>query len=211
MSDFQKSMGIQLKTFDSKRGEIEAVVTSYGNFDKVNDVIKRGALDSFMKNFGGMLPMLFQHNNSEIVGEWTKFYNRGDEVIGVGQVYTEMTKGSDVMALVSRGMVGSTSIGFKALDYDRNKEGGYDFKEIELVEVSLVQNPANPKAEIQSVKRDDGSVDVKALEKLLRDAGLSRTESKALLSDGQSELRDAVKSALEVEDMHSSLLSALRG
>ena len=192
--------GMQLKSLDVQKGEIEAVVTSYGNYDKVNDVIKRGALSDFMKNFDGMLPMLWQHDKNEIIGQWDAFYEKGDLVIGRGQIYPEVSKGADAMALISRGMVASTSIGFMAKEYDRNDKGGLDFSEIKLIEVSLVQNPANPKADITSAKRDDGSIDVKQLEAVLREAaGLSRTESKRLLHGGLDGLREAVKSELEHE------------
>jgi len=65
--------------------------------------------------------------------------------------------------------------------------------EVELFEISLVSIPANEQSTVMSVKSDD-TVDARALEKTLRDAGLSRREAKAILSKGLSGLssqRDA--------------------
>ena len=62
-------------------------------------------------------------------------------------------------------------------------------------------NPANPKATITQVKADDGTVSIKLVERLLRDAGLSRNESKSLLHEGVSGLRDAIDEAKSQEDL----------
>ena len=195
--------GFQLNKFDVKRGELEAVVTSFKNYDKVNDVIETGALDNFLKEFDGGLPMLYQHTKNEIVGTWTKLYIDGDNVVGKGQIFPEVSRGSDSIALISRGMIGATSIGFTSTDFERNDEGGLNFKEIALTEISLVRSPANPKAQILSAKDEDGAIDIRKVEKLLRDAGLSRKESLALISDGKSALRDVV----DIEDQKMDIVA----
>ena len=205
------SDGFQLNKFDVKEGIVEAVVTSFKNYDKVNDVIEPKALDTFLKQFNGGLQMLFQHDKNEIIGQWDELKVKGDLVIGKGQIYPEVTKGADAMALISRGMIGATSIGFKATDYDANDEGGINFKEIELVEISLVKSPANPKATFINAKNEDGTLNIKELETALRDAGLSRKEAKTLISGGVSELRDAVKADLEHEELLRKLKSELGG
>ena len=206
----ESTEGFQVNKFDVKKGEIEAVVTSFKNYDTVNDRIKTGALDDFLKEFDGGLQMLFQHDKNEIIGEWKEFEIKGDLVIGKGEIYPEVSRGADTIALISRGQIGATSIGFRAGDYQENEKGGYDFSKIELVEVSMVKRPANPKAQLISAKNDDGTIDVKSLEKLLRDAGLSRKESKALISEGVSELRDAVKAELDREKFLADLNNRLK-
>ena len=206
----KQSDGFQINKFDVQQGQLSAVVTSFKNYDTVNDVIMPGALDKYLKEFDGSLQMLFQHDKGEIIGKWTKFEVKGDLVIGTGEIFPEVSKGSDVMALISRGMVGATSIGFRTSDYEGNDRGGMNFKEIKLVEVSIVQAPANPKAQILSAKNEDGSINLRNLEKALRDAGLSRSESKQLLSDGPSALRDAVEKELKNQNLVKQLQSALR-
>ena len=198
--------GFQVNKFDVKKGEIEAVVTSFKNYDTVNDRVKTGALDKFLKEFDGGLQMLFQHDKNEIIGEWKEFEIKGDLVIGKGEIYPEVSRGSDTIALISRGQISATSIGFRSPDYEENEKGGFDFNEIELVEVSMVKRPANPKAQLISAKNDDGSINIRELEKLLRDAtDLSRKECKTLLSGGLPDLRDAVKTELEDSELLAQL------
>lgn len=203
----KSSDGFQVNKFDVQKGEIEAVVTSFKNLDVVNDRIIPGALDKFFKGFGGKLQMLYQHDKNEIIGEWTKFEIKGDLVIGTGEIYPEVQRGRDTMALISRGMIGSTSIGFKATDFEMNDDGGMDFKEIELVEVSMVQRPANPKANLLNAKDEDGSINVRNLEKLLREAGLSRKQSRELINGGACALREALQKESAIEALKAKLKS----
>ena len=42
----------RLSKLDVQKGELEAVITSFKNYDVVNDRIMPGALDNFIKGFG---------------------------------------------------------------------------------------------------------------------------------------------------------------
>ena len=190
-----------LHKFDGDVGSIEAMVTTYRNTDVVKDVMAPGVLDKYISQFNktedNRLPMLFQHSLTNIIGEWTKFEGTEDGVKGYGNIYTETTVGSDVRSLIQRGMVGAVSIGFVANDYEKMDNGGLLFKEIELREVSAVSSPANPKALITSAKNADGTVDMRKLEKALRDAGLTRKESREFIYHGKDALRDAIVAETE--------------
>ena len=182
------------RKFDVQKGELEAVVTSFGNLDDVNDRILRGALDNYLeKGFDGKLPMLKNHDKNLIIGEWNKLYIEDDLVIAQGQIYPDVTAGSDVMALINRGMIGATSIGFRSRDFERNEEGGFDFKEIDLMEISMVRSPANPKAQVLSAKNEDGTLNLKNLERALSESGLSRTEAQLVLVGKLRELRESLR------------------
>ena len=56
-----------------------------------------------------------------------------------------------------------------------------------------------------NVKQKDGIIDVRVLEKTLRDAGLSRNEAKAIISGGISELkqRDADQLSKKNEELEA--------
>ena len=196
----------RLSKLDVQKGELEAVITSFKNYDVVNDRILPGALDNFIKGFGGSLPMLWQHSQNDPVGNWTDIQIKGDLVVAKGQIFPEVSKGADAMALISRGMVGATSIGFGSKNYEQNEKGGIDFKEIELVETSLVLTPANPKAQILSAKNEDGTINIKNLDKALAVAGLSRNERRLVLSGKARELQEA----LRVETAKEQLISKLK-
>lgn len=201
--------GFTVNKFDAQKGEIEAVVTSFKNYDVVNDRILPGALDKFIKEFDTPLQMLYQHDKNEIIGEWNKFTIKGDLVIGEGKIYPEVTRGGDSIALIRRGQIGATSIGFTAKEYEQNDKGGLDFEDIKLIEVSLVKSPANPKAQLLSAKNEDGQIDIRKLEQILRDVDLTQKERKLLLAGGVKELmnqRDVVDSELQLVNSVKNLL-----
>ncbi len=77
-------------------------------------------------------------------------------------------------------------------------------KKIRLVEVSLVTFPANELARVTQVKI---APDPRSLEKLLRDAGLSRSQAKALLAEGYSA---AFRACDEPNDAGEELKAMLR-
>jgi phage head maturation protease len=56
---------------------------------------------------------------------------------------------------VTAKLVRGVSIGFRALKYDIMSEGGLNFKETEIYELSLVTIPANAQATIQTIKAMD--------------------------------------------------------
>ncbi len=67
------------------------------------------------------------------------------------------------------------------------RKGVRRLKQIELLEISLVTFPANPKARVQTVKAqlDAGELpSERDFERLLREAGLSQRESKAFVAGG---------------------------
>ena len=206
----------RLKPYEKQDGEpaiVEGYITTYGNEDVVGDVIQQGALDDFIADFNAgevMLRMLFQHDRAAIIGQWTEL--RSDEfgVYAVGEIFTDVSLGADIATLIRRGVLNSFSIGFMFDEngFEMRRDGGRLFTEISLVETSVVDVPANPQARITNIKRDDNSLDLKKLEKLLRDAGLSRTESKTAVSNIDANLRDA-ESKNEKQDLYSKLLSKL--
>lgn len=197
-----------LKAAEGADGEVVAYLTTFENEDKVGDIIKVGALDAFVKNFDPevqKLPMLYNHNVSSIIGEWKALEVDANGVKGTGILYTETTQGSDVYKLLKREAVASVSIGFRSQDYDVLKSGGRSFNEIELVETSIVLNPANPKAQILSVKSEDGFIQTKSLKAVLKDAGLNRNEIEALFQHGWKGLVNLRANEAEAEDFVSIL------
>lgn len=52
----------------------------------------------------------------------------------------------NVFQLYAAGILRAFSVGFRALDYERNAEGGLNFTKVELLEISAVAVPANPDA-----------------------------------------------------------------
>lgn len=188
-----KSIPLQLQTkADAPSGTISAYLTTFGNSDVVDDIMAKGSLDKFIAKFNPSakkLPMFYEHDHTSIIGEWTSLKSDEHGVVGEGTLYTETTKGSDVYKLMKRGAVSSVSIGFRSSDFEKNDDGGRTFNEIELVETSVVLNPANDQAQIMSVKSNDGYIETAALKKHLIEGGLTKAECEALFLSGWKGLK----------------------
>lgn len=177
----------------SDDGEVVAMLTTWENPDVVGDIMSKGCLDEFVQNFNPetkKLPMFFNHNPNQIIGEWKAVELTDEGAVGKGIIYLDVSIGKDTQALLKRKAVASVSIGFRSKDYEKNSIGGRTFKSIELMETSIVANPANPKALVLSVKSEDGFIETKALKELLLDAGLTRFEIDALFNGGWKSLKN---------------------
>jgi len=211
MQMINKSIPLQVETKDGDgAGLVSAYLTTFGNSDVVNDIMAKGSLDKFIAKFNPQakkLPMFYEHDHTSIIGEWVNLKSDDRGVVGEGVLYTETTKGSDVYKLMKRGAVSSVSIGFRSPDYEKNDDGGRTFKEIELVETSVVLNPANDQAQIMSVKSEDGYIETAALKKHLIEGGLTKAECEALFLSGWKGLK-----MLREEDLAAQKLAeALKG
>ena len=191
---------LRVKAFDIKEGIIKAYVTTWGNEDLVGDIIAEGAADKFIEGFnksGESLKMLFEHSYSSIIGQWNDFEADAKGLLATGELYKGVSKADDVKIYLEKGAVGAVSIGFMSTDYEELETGGRLFHQIDLFETSVVISPANPQAQIVSAKTSDGLIDIRKLETILRDAGLSRTMAKAFISAGKTSLRDEVIEPVE--------------
>ncbi len=201
-----------LELIDQKDGEVKAYLTTFENLDLVNDVIKIGALDAYVEKFNageaGVLRMLWMHDRSIIIGKWDSLEIDEKGVIGTGTIFEEVTQGKDVKALLRRGVLNSVSIGFRSSKFEMNEMGGRDFYEVELTETSIVDAPCNPEADIISVKAEDGALNVRQLETVLRDAGFSRKEAKHISSISKKELSPVERDAQP--DQMSLIADALK-
>jgi phage head maturation protease len=108
-------------------------------------------------------------------------------------------RGREVYELMKMGALDGLSIGYrvdpKDVEYEEKGKGKRRYlKSVDLMEISAVTFPMNPKARVSAVKGAERTV--REWEEVLRDAGnLSRTEAKAAASAVAKALdqRDAVK------------------
>lgn len=195
----------------------------FGNVDSYGDVIQRGAFRKTLadaKKSGDWPAMLMQHGGWGMsvddltpVGIWTEMGEDEKGLLITGKL-ADTQRASEAYGLLKmmpRPALNGLSIGYRARKFSlgtKPDEPRRTLTEVELVEVSLVTFPANPKARIGSVKSGDG-LSVRDAEKALREAGFSSNEAKAILAKGfgaidhreggdcdQGRLTDAVSRAL---------------
>jgi HK97 family phage prohead protease len=172
----------------------------FGNVDSYGDVIEKGAFKKTLAdaNKSGSWPaMLLQHGGWGMsaddltpVGIWTELAEDEKGLLVTGKL-AETQRGEEAYGLLKmtpRPALNGLSIGYRARKFTvgtKADEPRRILHEVELVEVSLVTFPANPKARIGSVKSGDG-LGVRDAEKALREAGFSANEAKAILAKGFS-------------------------
>jgi HK97 family phage prohead protease len=172
----------------------------FGNVDSYGDVIEKGAFKKTLsdaKKSGNWPAMLLQHGGWGMsaddltpVGIWTDL-TEDEKGLRVTGKLAETQRGEEAYGLLKmtpRPALNGLSIGYRARKFTvgtKADEPRRILHEVELVEVSLVTFPANPKARIGSVKSGDG-LGVRDAEKALREAGFSANEAKAILAKGFS-------------------------
>lgn len=170
----------------------------FGNVDYYGDVIEPGAFADTLAatQSGGDWPsMLLQHggwgmspDDLSPIGVWTELVEDG---IGlkVGGKLAETERGKEAYTLLKmtpRPAIDGLSIGYLPKEWEpRSKpdEPRRKLKKVDLIEVSLVTFPANPKARVSDVKSLIDSMGFADVEAHLREAGgFTRAESKYVVT-----------------------------
>lgn len=170
----------------------------FGNIDSYGDVIEKGAFKKTLataKKSGAWPAMLMQHGGWGIsaddltpVGIWTEMAEDDNGLLITGK-FADTQRADEAYGLLKmkpRPALNGLSIGYFARKFtvgSKPDEPRRTLHELELLEVSLVTFPANPKARVGSVKSGQG-LGVRDAEKALREAGFSSNESKAILAKG---------------------------
>lgn len=183
---------------DEQQGMFSGYGSIFNNKDLGNDVVMQGAFAQSIGRKGAKaVKLLYQHKQDEPIGVFDEIIEdrRGLKVKGRLAMGTQ--RGREVYELMKMGALDGLSIGYrvepKGYEYDEKRKRRY-LKSVDLMEISAVTFPMNPRARIQAVKGAERTV--REWEELLRDVGsLSRTEAKAAASAVSKALeqRDAVK------------------
>jgi len=155
-------------------GTFEGYASVFNNKDLGNDVIKQGA---FSESIKGKKPkqikLLYQHKTDEPIGVIDSLVEdtRGLKIKGRLAMGTQ--KGKEVFELMKMGALDSMSIGYRLTPDDykySDKLKKRTITNLDLMEISMVTFPMNPKAKITKVKLAE--MNVREIEHYLRDVGL---------------------------------------
>ena len=178
-------VGFEIKAVNAD-GTVEGYGSVFGVRDNYDDVIAKGAFVQSLKDHkaaGTMPAMLWQHDADKPIGVWTEMVEDEKGLRIKGQLAMETVKGKEAHALLKMGALNGLSIGFMSKEwaYDRETEVR-TLTAIDLWEVSLVTFPANEKARVTNVKSANEMATPKDAEKVLRDAGFSKSDATAFVS-----------------------------
>src|SRR5688572_17831283 len=117
--------------------------------DRGGDVIRRGAFAGSLK-MGEAVPLLWQHKAGAVIG---RIEHLSEDERGL-RVIAELGEGSDsarAANLVRNGRLDGLSFGYRVREAGRS--GGLrELRDLELVEISLVSEPMQPRARVHAVE-----------------------------------------------------------
>lgn len=146
----------EVKALDKTRRTFSGWATTPAT-DRMGDTIN--PLGAIFKN---PLVLLHQHNRDEPIGSavFQKPTSKGIQFDAEIPIVDEESPFKDrvdtAWGEISYGVVRAVSIGFKPIKYAFKEDGGIDYQEIEIYELSAVSIPALPQAIITSVKSMSG-------------------------------------------------------
>lgn len=192
---------------DEQKGMFSGYGSIFNNKDLGNDVMIEGAFAKSIASKGARgVKLLYQHKADEPIGVFDEIIEDRKGLKVKGRLAMGTQKGKEVYELMKMGAIDGLSIGYrvspKGATYDEKGKRRM-LKEVDLMEISAVTFPMNPRARIQAVKGEGKSV--REWESFFRDeGGLSRSESKVAAN--------AVHKALdqrEVDDEQKDVINSI--
>ena len=189
----------------------------FGNLDAYGDVIQKGAFKDTLKDWNKtkkLPPMLVQHGGWMMtdmdalpIGMWDAMSEDETGLYVKGRLINlDTERGKTIHGAMKEGALDGMSIGYRAKEFSlgtKPDEPRRTLKKIDLMEVSVVTFPANGKARVSSVKNAGMVKTIRDFEELLRDAGFSHAQAKAIASSG-------FKAADHRDEDEADVVAALR-
>jgi len=174
---------VEVKFYEGKQGLFSGYASVYGGVDSYGDTIVPGAYASTLMDRERPIQLRFNHEPG-VIGKWTRIEEDEKGLYVEGELTPGHSKAMDVYASLMHGAISGLSIGYRPVKFTPNQTGGLDLQEISLIEISVVESPADLNAQIGNIKSAlDEVKSLKEIETILRDAGgFSRADATALVS-----------------------------
>jgi HK97 family phage prohead protease len=171
---------VELK-FDGETGEFEGYASVFNGIDSYGDTIAPGAYQNTLENRERSIKMRWNHFGP-IIGKWDILKEDEKGLYVKGRLTPGHSVAEDVRASLKFGSVDGLSIGFFPKGWEE-EDGRRILTDIELVEISVVEEPADNAARITNVKSAiENAQSLKEIEQILRDAGFNRASATSLVS-----------------------------
>lgn len=170
-------------------GVFEGFGSVFGNVDSYKEIVAPGAFAESLaawKSAGRLPPVLWQHRSGEPIGPYLEMEEQPVGLWVKGQLLVEdVQRAKEARALMKAKAVNGLSIGFVTREDSFDRVTGIrTLKKIDLWEVSVVTFPANPAAQISSIKSAiDGIQSYAEAESFLREVGrLSKADATGFIA-----------------------------
>lgn len=192
------SHGMRFK-FDDESGTFEGYASVFNGEDSYGDTVLKGAYEKTLQDRERPVRMRWNHYG-EVVGKWLEMREDDKGLYVKGQLTPGHSRAEDIKALLKHGAIDGLSIGYYVRDYERKDNGGLTLKEVDLVEISIVEEPADLGASVTNIKSKlEKCESLAEIEQSLRDSGFTRSAATMLVSRikalAQSDSEEEVKVA----------------
>lgn len=156
MNNQRAYAAFEVRALDSSKRTFKGWATTPA-VDRVGDVI-----DPLGASFKNPLPLLHQHRHDAPIGlvRFSKPTAKGiefeAEIPEIDEPGPLKDRLDTAWGEIQHGLVRAVSIGFRPIKYAYRDDGGIDFQEVEIYELSSVSIPALPEAVITQVKSMSG-------------------------------------------------------
>lgn len=215
----------------SDEGVFEGYASTFGGSpDSYGDVVAPGAfIDSLVlhRRSGSMPMMFFGHNAGDLpIGDWQEMAEDGKGLWAKGKIALDDPMGARVHTALKNKRVRGLSIGYRipagGSKPDEKKPGVTILEKIDLIEVSVVNMPANKRSLVETVKsermdefarrlRDGDPMPIKEFEDILREAGVPKSMAVQIASVGYAKAAFRSESEGVQANDATAFLKALRG
>jgi HK97 family phage prohead protease len=190
-------------------GTFEGYGAIFNTADLGLDVIDPTAFNvSLDKRKNDVLPILWQHDPSNPIGYWESVTVDETGLFCKGRILKDVSKGADAIALLKAMAIGGLSIGYRTVK--SVQEGGGRIRrllEVDLREISIVTFGMHPDAIVTAMKSEGCTI--RQFEEILRDAGFSHNEAKALSANGFSGLEEHRRDGESKQTTGDDVIAAL--
>ena len=173
---------LELKLSESGR-KFSGYASVFGGVDSYGDTILPGAYKKTIGKRERPIQLRWNHYGP-VIGKWVAIDEDEKGLYVEGELTPGHSVAEDAYASLKHGSVTGMSIGYRAKQINVISDDLRELKEIELIEISIVESPADLAAQISDVKSAiEDAESLKEIERLLRDAaGFSRSDAVALVS-----------------------------
>jgi HK97 family phage prohead protease len=145
---------LEIKSLE-EQGMFTGYAAIFGNIDRQGEVITEGAFKASLSRKRKSLPLLWQHNQSEVIGKVSEVKEDSVGLWVKGNLNLDVAKAKEVYSMLKAGDVSGMSIGYR-IKNGKRKDGATYLTELDIFEASIVPIPANELAEVVSVKSQEG-------------------------------------------------------
>jgi len=181
----------------------------FGGVDSYGDTIDPKAYEKTLTDRTRPIRMRWNHYGP-VIGKWLRMTTDSVGLFVEGELTPGHSTAIDTYASLKHGAIDGLSIGYITKSAIENPDGTRLLKEIELIEISIVEEPADINATVSNIKSAiEKANSIREIEATLRDsAGLSRLEACAVVSRIksviQSDFDNDKKEAQEIAKLFKS-------